>query len=89
VIRPRGELHSVTALELQDVLWDVFNQNPAQVVLDLRRIQFVDSCHPMLEVWAREASDRGIDLRFDDGRGATREVLQLTGTGLGLHFLAG
>ncbi len=77
----RGELDLATGPVLRSKVRSVLEDRPRRLVIDLCGVGFVDSSGlaVVLEV-ARQAHERGIDLRFACDVPSTLRLLELTGT---------
>ncbi|MDX3098155.1 STAS domain-containing protein [Streptomyces sp. ME01-24h] len=80
VVEVAGELDISTAYRLGDHLEDVIGgRGPADVVLDLSRLEFCDASGLSVVAWAHHAArDRDGRLRLVCPEGLTRRLLRIT-----------
>jgi anti-anti-sigma factor len=79
-VRPQGELDLDTAPALEQELARVREQGSSRVVLDLRRLTFMDSTGLRLVIrWDTAGRDKGFDFAIVPGPDAVQRVIRLTG----------
>jgi anti-anti-sigma factor len=79
-IRPRGELDLDTAPELEQELASVREDGSDRVVLDLRRLTFMDSTGLRLVIrWDTAARQDGFAFAIVPGPEVVQRVIRLTG----------
>jgi anti-sigma B factor antagonist len=79
-VRPQGELDLDTAPELEQELASVREQGASRLVLDLRRLTFMDSTGLRLVIrWDRAAREEGFEFAIVPGSDVVQRVLRLTG----------
>jgi anti-anti-sigma factor len=79
-VRPVGELDLDTAPRLEDALAIVRAGDPARLVLDLRRLTFMDSTGLRLVIrWDGVAREEGFDFAIVPGPDVVQRVIELTG----------
>jgi|1186.fasta_scaffold90032_1 anti-sigma B factor antagonist len=77
VVEPHGELDLATTGELRDHIDDLVSQGFGTILLDLRRLEFMDSAGLRLVI---EQTTRGdATVTVVDGAGPVRRLLELTG----------
>ncbi len=86
-IVPEGELDVATAPLLDDALREMRRDRAGELVVDLRRLTFIDSAgiHLLLR-WATEAGRAGHGLRLIPGAERVQFVLAMTGVLRALRF---
>jgi anti-sigma B factor antagonist len=84
-----GELDLASVGELERQLELALATNPQRVVLDLRRLSFIDSSGLRAIIHAdTHAREQGAQLVLRPGGAAIQRVFELTGALNALHFLA-
>jgi anti-anti-sigma factor len=79
-VRPQGELDLDTAPALEQELASVREQGASRLVLDLRRLTFMDSTGLRLVIrWDSAARDEGFEFAIVPGSDVVQRVLRLTG----------
>jgi anti-sigma B factor antagonist len=79
-VRPQGELDIDTAPELEQELATVRGNGSPRLVLDLRRLTFMDSTGLRLVLrWDAAARDEGFEFAIVPGSEVVQRVIQLTG----------
>jgi anti-sigma B factor antagonist len=79
-VRPVGELDLDTAPRLEDELAAVRAQGPRRLVLDMRRLTFMDSTGLRLVIrWDTAAREEGFEFAIVPGPEVVQRVLTLTG----------
>jgi anti-sigma B factor antagonist len=79
-VRPQGELDLDTAPELEQELARVREHANGRVVLDLRRLTFMDSTGLRLVIrWDTAAREQGFEFAIVPGPEVVQRVIRLTG----------
>jgi anti-sigma B factor antagonist len=79
-VRPVGELDLDTAPLLEDALTAVRAQGAERLVLDLRRLRFMDSTGLRLVIrWDAAAREDGFEFAIVPGSEVVQRVIRLTG----------
>ena len=79
-VRPVGELDLDTASQLEDVLASVRADGQPRLVLDLRRLTFMDSTGLRLVIrWHTAAREEGFEFAIVPGSEVVQRVIRLTG----------
>jgi anti-sigma B factor antagonist len=79
IVSVDGELDNATVPALESALLHALDSGAASIVLDLRRVSFIDSIGLRVLVWAaRESRGDGDRLRIDCGSGAVRRIIELS-----------
>ena len=79
-VRPIGELDLDTAPRLEDELAAVRAQGDPRLVLDLRRLTFMDSTGLRLVIrWHTAAREHGFEFAIVPGPDVVQRVIRLTG----------
>ena len=80
-IQPKGEIDYATADVVRDAVAHFLEAGFAQLVMDLRRVEFVDSSGLRVLIEARQAAaDREIDFSVAPGPPGVQRVFDVTGT---------
>lgn len=86
-ISVHGELDMATAPELVSMLAGVYSADLREIVLDLRRLTFVDSTGLRCFLDARRSThERGIELALIAGPPSVQRVFELAGVAHALDF---
>ncbi len=81
IVRLAGDLDFATVAEVMPVLEEACARNPAQVVLDLSRVEFLDSSGvSMLVTVHKRLTANGCSLVVTNPSAAVSRVLELTST---------
>jgi anti-sigma B factor antagonist len=79
-VRPQGELDLDTAPALEQELASVREQGTSRLVLDLRRLTFMDSTGLRLVIrWDTAGREEGFDFAIVPGPDVVQRVIRLTG----------
>jgi anti-sigma B factor antagonist len=79
-VRPVGELDLDTAPQLEEELASVRVDGASRLVLDLRRLTFMDSTGLRLVIrWDTVAQDEGFEFAIVPGSDVVQRVIRLTG----------
>lgn len=79
-VAPVGELDLDTAPRLDDEMTTVRAANPRRIVLDLRRLSFMDSTGLRLLIrWDGVAREEGFEFAIVPGSDVVQRVIRLTG----------
>jgi len=86
-VRPVGELDLATVPIVDTQLSELMAAGFASVVVDLRRLRFLDSSGVRLLVsWAAKSRAAGVELSFIPGPPAVQRVFEITGVSHHLAF---
>jgi anti-sigma B factor antagonist len=86
-IRLEGELDLASARRMEESLTTLEQERPARLVVDLRRLAFIDSTGLRLLIQAdARARERGGELVLRPGDASIQKVFEMTGALDVLHF---
>ncbi len=79
VIAVRGEIDIATAPQVRDAIDRAVRDGFRSIVIDFRRVSFMDTTAVHLLLGLSALEDRGVRTRMIDGRPEVSRVLDLTG----------
>jgi anti-sigma B factor antagonist len=89
-VKARGEIDIYTGQQLRDALREALAARPAQIVIDMAAVTFIDSSGLGVLIAAfKRAQDSGIQLALQAPTGRVLRVLELTGLHRALPILPG
>ena len=89
VIRLDGELDMANAPLLQTAIENADREDNTMLVLDLQRLQFMDSTGLRIILWARErCQESGRELALTPGSEQVQRLLSVSGAGEHLRVIA-